>query len=108
MLRPILLRVTRVLPLLLVIAVFLGFALYGWGGAFPPGLNHDAGWMGLFALRILDGAPFAVYTPEAFGHETLYHYTLAAFFRVGGVSKATLELTSTFSDCFRSSSFSGS
>ncbi len=43
-------------------------------GEFPPGLNHDAAWEGLYALRILNGEPFTPYTSEAWGRETMTFY----------------------------------
>lgn len=42
--------------------------------SFPPGLNHDAAWEGLYALSILDGIPYTPYTPEAWGRETMTFY----------------------------------
>lgn len=42
--------------------------------SYPPGLNHDAAWEGLYALRILQGEPFTPYTPEAWGRETMTFY----------------------------------
>jgi DNA-binding beta-propeller fold protein YncE len=47
-------------------------------GEFPPGLNHDAAWEGLYALRILEGEPFTPYTSEAWGRETMTFYFRAA------------------------------
>jgi len=44
---------------------------------FPPGLNHDAAWEGLYGIRILQGAPYTPYTPEAWGRETFTFYLRA-------------------------------
>lgn len=43
-------------------------------GTYPPGLNHDAAWEGLYALRVLQGEPFTPYTSEAWGRETMTFY----------------------------------
>lgn len=45
---------------------------------FPPGLNHDAAWEGLYGLRILEGEPYTPYADEAWGRETLTFYFRAA------------------------------
>jgi len=50
----------------------------------PPGLNHDAAWNGLYALRILRGEPFTPYVSEAWGRETLMMYLQAAAIRLFG------------------------
>lgn len=82
-------------PPLLLCCVFLIFALYGFGTVFPPGLNHDAAWHGLYAFRILNGEPWTIYTPESFGHETPYSYFMAAIFAIFGASKEAIEATAT-------------
>ena len=88
-------RLREWLPPLTLALAFGAFAFYGWGGAFPPGLNHDAAWHGSVALRILNGESFGVYTPEAFGHEMPYYYVMAAMFRVFGFSRLGIEGTAT-------------
>jgi hypothetical protein len=45
---------------------------------FPAGLNHDAAIEGLYALRILDGAPYTPYVAEHWGRETFTFYLRAA------------------------------
>jgi DNA-binding beta-propeller fold protein YncE len=45
---------------------------------FPPGLNHDAAWEGLYAIRILDGIPYTPYVSAAWGRETFTFYLRAA------------------------------
>ena len=82
-------------PLLLCV-LFLIIAFYRLGNGLPPGMNHDAAWNGLYAIRILNGEPFTSYTPEAWGRETLFHYTLALFFRAFGIKKETIEITAIF------------
>lgn len=88
-------RVHVFVPPLLLALAFAAFVFYGWNGAFPPGLNNDAAWHGLVALRILNGESFGIYTPEAFGHEMPYYHVMAAIFRVFGASKASIEITAT-------------
>ena len=43
----------------------------------PPGLNHDAAFEGLYAIRILHGLPYTPYTAEAWGRETFTFYLRA-------------------------------
>ena len=45
---------------------------------FPPGLNHDAAWEGLYAIKILDGLPYTPYVSAAWGRETFTFYLRAA------------------------------
>lgn len=77
---------------------FLAVALYKLGGEFPPGLNHDGAWNTLYAIRILNGDPSTKtpYAPEAYGRETLYHYTSAIFLRLFGIKKEVIEITGAF------------
>ena len=46
-------------------------------GTIPAGLNHDAAWEGMYAIRILNGEPYTAYTPDAWGRETLTFYLRA-------------------------------
>ena len=89
-------RLVGFVPFILTCCAYAVFVFYGIGGAFPPGFNHDAGWHGLMAFRILNGESLGIYTPEAYGHETPYLYFMAAVFRVFGHSKETVEQTATF------------
>jgi hypothetical protein len=43
----------------------------------PPGLNHDAAFEGLYAVRILHGLPYTPYAGEAYGRETFTFYLRA-------------------------------
>ncbi len=61
---------------LMVFAVGVFFVTFRIA-AFPPGLNHDAAIEGLYALRILDGAPYTPYTAAHWGRETLTFYLRA-------------------------------
>lgn len=88
-------RFSSFLPPLLLLFAFAVFVFHGIGGAFPPGLNHDAAWHGLVAMRILGGESLGVYLPESYGHETPYYYVMAAVFRLFGASKTGIELTAT-------------
>ena len=40
----------------------------------PPGMNHDAAFNGMYALHVLQGAPYTPYISAAWGHETLFMY----------------------------------
>lgn len=47
----------------------------------PPGLNHDAGWFGLYAIRITQGVGYSPYVEccGAVGNETMFLYVIAFF-----------------------------
>jgi 4-amino-4-deoxy-L-arabinose transferase-like glycosyltransferase len=40
----------------------------------PGGMNHDAAFNGMFALNVLEGAPYTPYISAAWGRETLFMY----------------------------------
>lgn len=84
-----------IFPLILSL-MFLIIALYGFMRNFPPGLNHDAACNGLHAIRILNGEPFKVYIPEDYGREIMFHYSLAVFFTILGISRYTIEVAGIF------------
>jgi DNA-binding beta-propeller fold protein YncE len=44
---------------------------------FPPGLNHDAAWEGMYAIKILQGLPYTPYVSAAWGRETFTFYLRA-------------------------------
>src|SRR5512136_1605786 len=74
--------------MLLVAAAFRLIAL----DAVPPGLHHDEVIIAQVAKDILHGR-LAIYFPEGYGHEPLYHYILAGMFAAGGANEFTLRLT---------------
>ena len=76
------------IALLLLAAAFRLVAL----DAVPPGLHHDEVIIAQVAKDILRGR-LAIYFPEGYGHEPLYHYILAGVFAVGGANEFTLRLT---------------
>jgi sugar lactone lactonase YvrE len=63
--------------------------------AFPPGLNHDAAFEGLYALRILHGFPYTPYTAEAWGRETFTFYLRAISIRLLGPTPLAVTVPST-------------
>ena len=73
---------------LLIAAAFRLVAL----NVVPPGLHHDEVIIGQVAKDILRGR-LAIYFPEGYGHEPLYHYILAGMFAMGGANEFTLRLT---------------
>lgn len=74
--------VERVLfGLVLCIGVF--FAVFRLS-EFPPGLNHDAAWEGMYAIRILNGEPYTAYANEAWGRETFTFYLKALSIKLLG------------------------
>jgi sugar lactone lactonase YvrE len=40
----------------------------------PGGMNHDAAFNGMYALHVLEGAPYTPYVSAAWGRETLFMY----------------------------------
>lgn len=75
-----------------LIAIFLLVSCYRIGNDFPPGLNHDAAWGGLYALRVLKGEPFRFFVPEGWGKLTSSTLILTTLFKLFGVSKEMIEL----------------
>jgi 4-amino-4-deoxy-L-arabinose transferase-like glycosyltransferase len=72
-----------------VMAVGAFFSFYGVD-KFPPGLNHDAAWEGLYGIRILNGEPYTPYAIEAWGRETLTFYLRAVSIRLMGSTAAAV------------------
>lgn len=58
---------------------------------FPPGLNHDAAWEGMYAIRILNGEPYTAYANEAWGRETFTFYLKAISIKLLGVTQLGVE-----------------
>ena len=54
--------------------------------ACPAGMNHDAAFNGMYALHVLQGAPYTPYVSAAWGRETLFMYLCT---RAGGAGSAT-------------------
>ena len=80
----------------LVIAVGIFFRLYNIG-SIPPGLNHDAAWEGLYAIKITQGIAYAPYVADVPGHwgeETMFHYLIAFFQIMLGPTKLAIQLAS--------------
>jgi sugar lactone lactonase YvrE len=81
---------TEGILLAIVLAVGAFFSFYGLD-RFPPGLNHDAAWEGLYGIRILDGEPYTPYAIEAWGRETLTFYLRAvSIWLMGPTSTAVI------------------
>jgi sugar lactone lactonase YvrE len=58
---------------------------------FPPGLNHDAAWEGMYAIRILNGEPYTPYVADTAGHETFTLYLKALSIRLLGATQLGVE-----------------
>ncbi|MBX3026387.1 NHL repeat-containing protein [bacterium] len=71
--RPALARRVEVGLALLALGLGVGFRLLH-GATVPPGMNHDAAFNGMYALHILQGAPYTPYVSAAWGRETLFMY----------------------------------
>ncbi|HLF25154.1 MAG TPA: glycosyltransferase family 39 protein [Anaerolineae bacterium] len=80
-----------VVGLLLIAAAFRLLAL----NDVPPGLHHDEVIIGQIAKDILRGQ-LAIYFTPGYGHEPLYHYTVAGMFAALGANAFVLRLTSAF------------
>jgi hypothetical protein len=65
-------------------------------GAIPPGLNHDAAWNGLYAIRITQGIHYAPFVSccGAVGHETMFHYVVAGFQLLVGPTAFAIQVAS--------------
>ncbi|MCH7580085.1 MAG: glycosyltransferase family 39 protein [Chloroflexi bacterium] len=83
---------TEVVLFLAVIAVGIFFRLYRLD-SIPPGLNHDAAWNGLHAIRITNGLDFAPYVAEAWGRETMFHYMVALSQLLFGQTQFAIQIT---------------
>jgi DNA-binding beta-propeller fold protein YncE len=80
------------LAAVLGVGLFFGFFRL-W--EFPPGLNHDAAWEGLYAIRILQRAvPYAPYVNMAWGRETMTFYFRALSILLLGRTPLAIELPS--------------
>jgi hypothetical protein len=78
-----------------VLGVGIFFRFYRIGDI-PPGLNHDAAWNGLYAIRITQGIDYAPFVNccGAVGHETMFHYVVAAFQLVVGPTAFAIQSAS--------------
>lgn len=74
-----------------VIGVGIFFRFYRIG-AIPPGLNHDAAWNGLYAIRITEGMSYAPYVAAAWGRETMFHYVIAGSQLFFGTTAFAIEM----------------
>ncbi len=77
-----------------VMAVGLFFGVFRlW--EFPPGLNHDAAWEGLYAIRILQRAVrYTPYVNMAWGRETMTFYFRALSILLLGRTPLAIEIPS--------------
>lgn len=82
-------RTTEWVLLGVVLAVGAFFSFYN-AENFPPGLNHDSAWEGLYGIRILNGEPYTPYAIEAWGRETLTFYLRAASIWLLGPTKVAV------------------
>lgn len=86
-------RVAEIVLFAAVIGVGIFFRLYKIG-SIPPGLNHDAAWEGLYAIKITQGIPYAPYVNAAWGRETMFFYIVAGWQELMGPSKLALQMGS--------------
>ena len=63
----------EILLALLLLGLGIGFRVVHFATV-PPGMNHDAAFNGMFALNVLQGAPYTPYISAAWGRETLFMY----------------------------------
>ena len=83
---------TEIVLFLAVVAVGVFFRLYKLD-SIPLGLNHDAAWNGLFAIRITNGLDYAPYTEHAWGRETMFHYMVALSQLLFGRTQFAIQIT---------------
>ncbi|MBN1552043.1 NHL repeat-containing protein, partial [bacterium] len=55
--------------LVVLLLITLGLRFYKLG-TIPNGINNDAAWNGMYAIRILEGEPYTPFTAEAWGKST--------------------------------------
>lgn len=86
-------RPTEIALFAVVLGVGIFFRFYRIG-AIPPGLNHDAAFHGLYAIRINRGIGYApvVECCGQVAHETTLAYTIAGFQRLVGYTAFAIEL----------------
>jgi hypothetical protein len=76
---------------IIVLAVGIFFRLYQLE-TIPAGLNHDAAWNGLYAIKITQGEPYVPYVPDKWGRETMFHYIIAFYQILIGPEKLAINL----------------
>ena len=74
-----------------VVAVGVFFRVVKFN-SFPPGLNHDAAWNGLHAIRITQDVGYSPYVAEAWGRETMFHYIIAFYQLILGSTQSAIQL----------------
>ncbi len=84
-------RRAQIIFLVVLFLITVGLRIYKLDDI-PWGINNDAAWNGMYALRILDGEKYTPFTSEAWGKSTLYFYLIALAFKLFGVSKFALYL----------------
>ena len=86
-------RVAEIALFAAVIGVGIFFRFYKIG-SIPPGLNHDAAFHGLYAIRITQGIGYApvVECCGQVGHETTLAYVIAGYQRLVGSTAFAIEL----------------
>ena len=77
-----------------IIATGVFLRIFRLGG--DVGLNHDAAWNGLHAIRIVRDAVLSPYVPEAWGRETMFHYIIVLFQVIFGPTQSAIQLASTY------------
>ncbi len=82
---------TEAILFMAILALGIFFRLYKIE-TIPPGLNSDAAWNGLHAIRITNGLEYAPYVAEAWGRETMFHYVIASFQLLLGPTQLAIQL----------------
>ncbi|MCH8162033.1 MAG: glycosyltransferase family 39 protein, partial [Chloroflexi bacterium] len=82
---------TEAILFLAILAIGIFFRLYKID-TIPPGLNSDAAWNGLHAIRITNGLEYAPYIAEAWGRETMFHHVIASFQLLLGPTQLAIQL----------------
>ena len=85
---------TELILFLGVLAVGIFFRFYKLG-SIPEGLNNDAAWNGLYAIRITNGlVGFEPYTTEGWYGENMFRYLIAVAQTLFGQTTFSIQVTS--------------
>lgn len=87
-------RRAEMLLALALIGLGIAFRLVHFGSV-PAGMNHDAAFNGMYALHVLQGAPYTPYVSAAWGRETLFMYLCAALVAWYGNVPEPIQLAAT-------------
>jgi hypothetical protein len=77
--------------IIMIVGIF--FRLYLINSV-PPGLNHDAAFNGLYAIKLMQDKVYTPYIAESWSGESMFHYFLAFNIWLLGPEKLAIRLSS--------------